>query len=143
MRNTTKLGIIAFAFGLFFIGTEAANGQNRNNRREERREYRGEIRDARQDRRREINDARQDRRSDIRNGESRRSANREFRDERRDANREFRGERREARREYRSDTGRRINRGYIVSRSRRAYPRQQQQRYRVYYRNGRRYVVRY
>lgn len=142
MRNTIKLGIIAFAFGLFFFGAESATAQNRGNRRAERREYRGEVRDARQDRRREIEDARRDRRNDIRNGESRRSANREFRDERRDANREFRQERREARRDYRSDTGRRINRGYYNSRSRRAYP-QQRQRTRVVYRNGRRYIVRY
>jgi hypothetical protein len=122
MRNLFKLGIIAFAFGLFFIGADTVNGQSRENRREARREYRDEVRDARQDRRR-----------DIRNGTSRREANREFRDERRDA-----------RRKYRSETGRRVNRGYNVSKSRRAYPQQQQQqRYRVYYRNGRRYVVRY
>ncbi|HXG84118.1 MAG TPA: hypothetical protein VNI84_08835 [Pyrinomonadaceae bacterium] len=143
MKILLKAGIAAFAFGLIFTAADTANAQKRGERREARREYRGEIRDARQDRRKEIIDARQDRRRDIRNGENRRKANREFRDERRDANREFRGERREARREYRSDTGRRINRGYYVSRSRRAYPRQQQQRYRVYYRNGRRYTVRY
>lgn len=118
MRNTIKLGFIAFALGFIFIGTEAVNAQNRGNRREARREYREEVRDARQDRR-----------QDIRNGTSRREANREFRDERRDA-----------RREYRTETGRRINRGYNVSRNRRAYP---QQRTRVIYRNGRRYVVRY
>ncbi len=121
MKNTIKLGIIAFAFGIFFIGADTVNGQRRENRREARREYRDEVRDARQDRRR-----------DIRSGTSRREANREFRDERRDA-----------RREYRSETGRRINRGYNVSRNRRVYPQQRQQRYRVYYRNGRRYVVRY
>ncbi|MBA3786075.1 MAG: hypothetical protein H0X15_11180 [Acidobacteria bacterium] len=121
MKILLKLGLIGFAFGFIFIGADTVNAQNRQNRREARREYRGEVRDARQDRRR-----------DIRTGTSRRDANREFRDERRDA-----------RREYRSETGRRINRGYYVSRSRRAYPQQQQQRYRVYYRNGRRYVVRY
>lgn len=128
MRNTIKLGIIAFAFGIFFIGADTVNGQRRENRREARREYRDEVRDARQDRRR-----------DIRNGTSRREANREFRDERRDA-----------RREYRDETGRRINRsynnrrynnrGYNVSGSRRVYS---QQRTRVIYRNGRRYIVRY
>ena len=117
MRNTLKLGIIAFVFGLFFIGADTVNGQSRENRREARREYRDEVRDARRDRRR-----------DIRSGTSRREANREFREERRDA-----------RREYRSETGRRINRRYNVNRSRGAY----QQRYRVVYRNGRRYVVRY
>lgn len=121
MKKFIKLSIAAFAFGLFFVGSDSVGAQTRENRREARREYRSEIRDARQDRRR-----------DIRNGTSRREANREFRDERRDA-----------RREYRSETGRRINRGYNVSRSRRAYPQQQQQRYRVYYRNGRRYLVRY
>ena len=120
MKNAIKLGIIAFAFGLIFINAEAVNAQSRENRREARREYRDEVRDARQDRRR-----------DIRSGTSRREANSEFREERRDA-----------KRDYRRETGRRINRGYNVSRSRRAYP-QQQQRYRVYYRNGRRYVVRY
>lgn len=118
MKILIKLGFIAFAFGLFFVGTDTVNAQNRQNRREARREYREEIRDARRDRRR-----------DIRSGTSRRAANREFRDERRDA-----------RREYRRDTGRRINRGYYVSRSRRAYP---QVRTRIVYRNGRRYVVRY
>jgi hypothetical protein len=124
MRNLLKLGIFAFAFGLFFIGADTVNGQSRETRREARREYRDEVRDARRDRRR-----------DIRSGTSRREANREFREERRDA-----------RRDYRSETGRRINRnrrinrGYYVSRSRRAYP---QLRTRVIYRNGRRYVVRY
>lgn len=124
MRYLHKLGIIAFTFGIFFIGADMVNGQNRENRREARREYRDEVRDARQDRR-----------NDIRSGTSRREANREFRDERRDA-----------RREYRSETGRninrnrRINRGYYVSSARRAYP---QQRTRVIYRNGRRYIVRY
>lgn len=105
MKNTLRLGIIAFAFGIFFIGADNANGQNRENRSEARREYRDEVRDARQDRR-----------NAIRIGTNRREANREFRDERRDA-----------RPEYRSETGRRINRGYNnrgynMSRSRRAYP---------------------
>jgi hypothetical protein len=118
MKNTLRLGIIAFAFGILFIGADTVNGQNRENRREARREYRDEVRDARRDRR-----------NAIRSGTSRRAANREFRDERRDA-----------RREYRSETGRRINRGYNMNRGRRAYP---QQRTRVIYRNGRRYVVRY
>jgi len=128
MKILLKLGLIGFAFGFIFIGADTVNAQNRQNRREARREYRDEVRDARQDRRR-----------DIRNGTSRREANREFRDERRDA-----------RREYRSETGRRINRsynnrrynnrGYNVSGNRRVYS---QQRTRVIYRNGRRYVVRY
>ena len=117
MKFLIKGGILAFALGLMFISVDTANAQNRGKQREARREYREDIRDARQDRRR-----------DIRNGQSRREANREFRDERRDA-----------RRDYRQDTGRRINRGYYVSRSRRAYP----QNYRVYYRNGRRYVRSY
>lgn len=52
MKNTLKLGIIAFAFGIFFIGADTTNGQNRENRREARRDYREEVRDARQDRRR-------------------------------------------------------------------------------------------
>lgn len=125
MRNLLKLGIIAFASGLFFIGADTVNGQRREERREARREYRDDIRDARRDRR-----------NDIRSGTSRRKANREFRDERR-----------EARREYRDETGRRIsrnrrhNRGYYVSRARRAYP--HQYRTRVIYRDGRRYIVRY
>lgn len=117
MRNLFKAGIVAFAFGLMLVGVDTANAQNRSNQREARREYRREVRDARRDYR-----------QDIRQGESRRSARREYRDEIRDA-----------RRDYRQDTGRRINRGYYVSRSRRAYP---QQNYRVFYRNGRRYVVR-
>ena len=67
---------------------------------------------------------------------------------RKEAKREYRGEVRDARRDYRKTTGRRLNRGYYVSRStrgyavsssRRAYP----QRTRVYYRNGRRYVRSY
>lgn len=120
MRNLLKLGIITFAFGLFFTGAVTVSAQNRETRREARREYREDIRDARRDRRR-----------DIRSGSSRREANREFRQERR-----------AARRQYRDETGRRINRGYYVSRSRRAYP-QQRYRTRVVYRNGRRYIVRY
>jgi hypothetical protein len=75
-------------------------------------------------------------------------AKREYKQEMREARREFRQDRREARRDYRQTTGRRLNRGYYVSRSnrgyaisssRRAYP----QRTRVYYRNGRRYVRSY
>ncbi len=114
MRNIIKLGFLAFAFGVIFV---SANGVSAQNRREARREYREEIRDARKDYRK-----------DVRKGKSVRDARRDFREERRDA-----------RRDYRKETGRRINRGYYVSRSRRAYP---QQQYRVYYRNGRRYVVR-
>ena len=117
MKQLFKVGILAFVSGLMFISVDTANAQNRGRQREAKREYREEVRDARQDRRR-----------DIRNGDSRREANREFRDERRDA-----------RRDYRKATGRRVNRGYYVSRSRRAYP----QNYRVYYRNGRRYVRSY
>lgn len=114
MKNVIKLGFLAFVFGIIFVSADSVSAQNR---REARREYREEIRDARKDYRR-----------DIRKGKSYREARRDFREERRDA-----------RREYRNSTGRRVNRGYYVSRSRRAYP----QKYRVYYRNGRRYVVNY
>ena len=124
MRNLVKLGFIAFAFGIFFIGADTVNGQRRENVREARREYRDEVRDARRDRRR-----------DIRNGTSRREANREFRDERRDARRDFRNET-----GRRINRNRRMNRGYYISNSRRAYP---LQRSRIVYRNGRRYIVRY
>jgi len=126
MKNLFKAGIIAFAFGLMFVSVDTVNGQNKEKRKEAKREYRGEIREAR----REYRD-------DIRNG-----------DNRREARREYRGEKRDAKRDYRQSTGRRINRGYHVSRSnrgyavsssRRAYP----QRSRVYYRNGRRYVRSY
>ncbi len=118
MKNLLKAGIVAFAFSLMFIGADTVNAQTGQRNREARREYRGDIRDARQDRRK-----------DIRSGTSRREANREFREERRDA-----------RQDYRSTTGRRINRGSYVSGIRRVVP---QVRTRVYYRNGRRYVVRY
>jgi hypothetical protein len=117
MKNLIKAGIIAFAFSLMFIGADSVNAQNRQRNREARREYREDMRDARQDFRK-----------DIRSGKTYREARRDFREERRDA-----------RRDYRSDTGRRINRGYYVSRSRRAYP----QRSTIYYRNGRRYVRSY
>ncbi len=113
MRNILKIGFLAFAFGLIFVSAESVNAQNR---REARREYREEIRDARKDYRR-----------DIRKGKSVREARRDFREERRDA-----------RREYRKETGRNYNRGYYSNRGRRGYT----QGYRVYYRNGRRYVVR-
>ena len=76
-------------------------------------------REARREYRNDIQEARRDRQRRINNGDYRK------------ANREFREDRRDARREYRSNTGRRINRGYY------------QQRSRVYYRNGRRYVVNY
>ena len=115
MKFLLKGGILAFALGLVFISVDTANAQNR--QRQARREYREDVRDARQDYRRRAN-----------NGDYRK------------ARREYREDVRDARRDYRQDTGRRINRGYYVSRSRRAYP---QQNYRVYYRNGRRYVVRY
>lgn len=118
MKNLLKAGVIAFAFSLLFIGANSVNAQNRQRNREARREYRSDIRDARQDYRK-----------DIRSGKSRREAARDYREERRDA-----------RRDYRSETGRRINRGSVISGTRRAYP---QVRTRVYYRNGRRYVVRY
>lgn len=118
MRNLLKGGIVAFALGLLLIGVDTVNAQSWKKNREARREYREEVRDARRDYR-----------DDIRDGDSRRSARREYRDEVRDA-----------RRDYRQDTGRRTNRGYYANRSRSAYP---QSRYRVYYRNGRRYIVRY
>lgn len=117
MKNFFKVGILAFAFGLIFISVDTVNAQGRQTIRKERREYRGEVRDARQDYRRRVN-----------NGDYQK------------ARREYREDIRDARRDYRQDTGRRVNRGYYVNRSRRAYP---QNNYRVYYRNGRRYVVRY
>ena len=116
MKNLMKGGILAFVFGLMFISVDTANAQNRGKQREARREYREDVRDARQDYRRRA-----------RNGDYNK------------ARREYREDIRDARRDYRKDTGRRVNRGYYVNRNRRAYP----QNYRVYYRNGRRYVVRY
>jgi uncharacterized membrane protein len=113
MKNLLKVGMIAFAFGLMFISVDSANAQTGYRNREARREYRSDVRDARQD---------------------------------------FRRDRREARQEYRSATGRRYNNGYYTNNNRRisngyytssirrAYP---QVRTRVYYRNGRRYIVRY
>ncbi len=71
--------------------------------------------------------------------QERREARKDYRQDVRKARKEYRQDVREARKDYRHDSGRRINRGYYISRSRRAYP----QRYRVYYRNGRRYVRNY
>lgn len=118
MRNLLKAGVIAFTFGLMFIGANSVDAQYRQKNREARREYRSDVRDARQDYRRRVN-----------NGDYRK------------ARREYREDIRDARKDYRDSTGRRVNRGYYVSGSRRAYP--QQYRTRVVYRNGRRYVVRY
>ncbi len=116
MKNLLKVGMIAFAFSLMFVGVDSVNAQRR--QREERREYREEVRDARRDYR-----------QDIRRGGNRRKARHEYREEIRDA-----------RRDYRHDTGRRINRGRYYGNNNRLY---NNSRYRVYYRNGRRYVVRY
>ena len=88
MKNLLKVGMIAFAFSLMFVGVDSVNAQRR--QREERREYREEVRDARRD--------------------------------------------------YRHDTGRRINRGRYYGNNNHRYNRPN---YRIYYRNGRRYVVRY
>lgn len=120
MKNLLKVGIVAFAFSIMFIGADSVNAQNRQKTREARREYRGDIRDARQDYRK-----------DIRSGKSRREALRDLGEERRSA-----------RRDYRSETGKRINRR-ILNRGILNRSRVNQPRYRVYYRNGRRYVVRY
>ena len=76
-------------------------------------------REARREYREDVRDARKDYRRRVNNGDYRK------------ANREYREDIRDARRDYRKGTGRRINRGYY------------QQRSRVYYRNGRRYVVNY
>lgn len=113
MKHLIKLGFLAFAFGLIFIGADTANAQRN---RGANREYRQDVREARRD-------------------YQRRASQGNYRK----ARREYREDIRDARREYRQDTGRRVNRGYYVSRSRRAYP----QRTRVYYRNGRRYVRNY
>lgn len=78
MKNILKIGIVSFAFGLFFISADTVNGQTR---RGERREYRGEVRDARRDRNKEIREARREYRDDIRDGDNRRSARREYRGE--------------------------------------------------------------
>lgn len=123
MKQLFKFGFLALAFGLIFIGVDTVNAQSWERQKRERREYREEVRDARRDYR-----------NDIRRGENRRDARREYRDEVRDARRDYRRD--TGRRVYR---GRQINRGYYVNRSRRAYP----QNYRVYYRNGRRYIRSY
>lgn len=114
MNNLIKLGFMAFVLSMVFISVDTVNAQYNKENRKARKEYRKDIREARKDYRK-----------DVRNGDSYREARREYRSDRRDA-----------RQEYRSSTGRRINRGYYVSGSRRAYP----QRYRTYYRNGRRYA---
>ena len=76
-------------------------------------------REARREYRDDVRDARKDYRRRANNGDYRK------------ANREYREDVRDARREYRGNGGRRMNRGYY------------QQRPRVYYRNGRRYVINY
>lgn len=114
MNKAIKLGFLVFALSLIFISVDTVSAQNHKQIRKARKEYRKDVREARRDYRK-----------DVRKGDTYRSARREYREDRRDA-----------RHEYRSRTGRRINRGYSISRTRRAYP----QRYRVYYSNGRRYV---
>ncbi len=116
MKSILKLGILTFAFGFIFVSAGTVNAQRQGRRTEARREYRKDVRDARQDYRRRVN-----------NGDYRK------------ARREYREDIRDARKDYRKDTGRRVNRGYQVNRNRRVYS----QRTRTYYRNGRRYVVRY
>ena len=112
MKNLLKLGFIAFAFGLIFVGADSSVSAQ--NIRRERREYRRDVRDARQDYRRRASQGNY-----------------------RKARREYREDVRDARRDYRRDTGRRVNRGYYGNR------RVNTPRYRYYYRNGRRYSVRY
>lgn len=116
MKNLLKIGIIAFVFSLMFIGASSVNAQNMHRERKARREYRKDIRDARQDFRK-----------DIRSGKTYREARRDLGEERRSA-----------RREYRSDTGHRLNRRGYVNGRRIVRPTT-----RVYYRNGRRVIVRY
>jgi hypothetical protein len=74
MRKLVKLGIISFAFGIFFVGADSAQAQNRRATRE----YREDVRDARRDYRR-----------DIRKGDSRREAQRDYNEELRDARRDY------------------------------------------------------
>lgn len=111
MKNLLKFGMLAFAFSLIFVTTDSVNAQSRQKIRQERRDYRGDVREARQDYRRRVN-----------NGNYRK------------ARREYREDVRDARREYRRDTGRRVNgRRYNNGRYNRPIVR-------YYYRNGRRYV---
>ena len=123
MKNILKLGILMFAAALIFISTDTVNAQTRSKVRKERREYREDVRDARQDYRRRVN-----------NGDYRK------------ARREYREDVRDARKDYRHDTGRRYNNRYYNNRNRNVYQQRNRAnpyRTRVYYRNGRRYVVRY
>lgn len=139
MKNLMKGGIIAFAFGLIFISVDTANAQYRGNRnREARREYREDVRDARQDYRRRVNQG------------NYRKARREYREDIRDARQDYRRDTRNYygnRRYYRNNRYYNNNRRYY--RSNRYYNRYgsgslyDTRRTRVYYRNGRRYIVRY
>ena len=114
MKQLFKVGFLAFALGLIFIGVDTANAQYYGGNRGARREYRKDVRDARQDYRRRVNQGNYGK-----------------------ARREYREDVRDARRDYRQDTGRRVNRNYYNNR------RYYSPVNRYYYRNGRRVIVRY
>jgi vacuolar-type H+-ATPase subunit H len=89
MKKLFSLTLLAFAFGLTFVGADTANAQSRKDIRKARKEYRKDVREARRDYRK-----------DLRDGDNWRDARRDYRDDVRDA-----------RRDYRRDTGRRVNQG--------------------------------
>ena len=141
MRNILKFGIISFAFsfGLILTAPDTANAQNR---REARREYRGEVRDARREYRGEVRDSRRDYRNDVRSGQNRRDARREYRGEVRGSRRDYRDDVRESRRDYRDDVrgnrnNRGVRRGWTIGRGNAWGRRANQNSARYYYRNGR------
>ena len=76
MKNLIKLGIMSGALGFMFVAADTVNAQSR---RDERREYRQDVRRAQ----REYRD-------DIRDGDSRREARREYRNSVREARRDYR-----------------------------------------------------
>lgn len=76
MKKLVKAGMIAFAFGLIFVGADTVNAQSR---RSAEREYREDIRDAQRDYRR-----------DLRRGRNPYRARREYIEEISNARREYR-----------------------------------------------------
>jgi Ni/Co efflux regulator RcnB len=95
MNRLTKAAVLGLV--LATAAPMAAQAQDRDDRRENRRDYREDRRDDRQDNRRE----RRDDRRDWRQGEY--DNRREYRQDRRDDRRDFREERREDRRDFRRD----------------------------------------
>jgi Ni/Co efflux regulator RcnB len=99
MNRLTKAAVVAVALSTTAVplAAEAQSRRDRDERRDDRRDYRQDRRDDRRDFREE----RRDDRRDWRRGEY--DNRREYRQDRRDDRRDFRAERRDDRRDFRND----------------------------------------